>query len=116
MTIKFTLKSAVRKDGKQALLLRITKGREFTKWVNTHLNIDIKRKIALFCNVRKEAVIESIDAETIYEVPLLMKKEELDKVVLSRLSMPLGPEPDFMFNISYSIKYRMKFSGITEVL
>ena len=42
MTIKFTLKSAVRKDGKQALLLRITKGREFTKWVNTHLNIDIK--------------------------------------------------------------------------
>jgi len=59
-----------------------------------HLDDDIKRKIALFCNVSKEAVIESIDADTIYEVPLLMKEEELDKVVLSRLSMPLSPEPD----------------------
>ena len=42
---------------------------------------DIRRKLALFCNVKKEAVIESIDAETIYDVPLLMQKEGLDKVV-----------------------------------
>lgn len=58
------------------------------------LDDDLKRKIALFCNVGKEAVIESIDAETIYEVPLLMKEEELDKVVLKKLSMPVTPEPD----------------------
>ena len=58
------------------------------------LDDDIKKKIALFCNVSKEAVIESIDAETIYEVPLLMKDEELDNVVLSRLSLPTSPDPD----------------------
>jgi len=58
------------------------------------LDDDIRRKIALFCNVNKNAVIESIDAETIYEVPLLMKEEELDKVVLRKLSMPTTPEPE----------------------
>lgn len=51
------------------------------------LNEQIKSKIALFCNVEKEAVIESIDAETIYEVPLLMQKENLDKVVLRKLKI-----------------------------
>ena len=45
----------------------------------------IKNKIALFCNVQNEAVIESIDAETIYDVPILMQKERLDKVVLKKL-------------------------------
>ncbi|MBL4578600.1 MAG: CTP synthase, partial [Flavobacteriales bacterium] len=58
------------------------------------LDDDIRKKIALFCNVSKEAVIESIDAETIYEVPLLMRDEELDNVVLSRLSLPTSPDPD----------------------
>ena len=47
----------------------------------------IKNKIALFCNVQNEAVIESIDAETIYDVPILMQKEGLDKVVLKRLGL-----------------------------
>ena len=54
---------------------------------------DIKRKLALFCNVKEEAVIESIDAETIYEVPLLMQEEKLDTVVLRRLNLPLGKTP-----------------------
>ena len=71
-----------------------------------HLDDDIKRKIALFCNVSKEAVIESIDADTIYEVPLLMKEEELDKVVLSRLSMPLSPEPDLAGWIAFVDKLK----------
>ena len=52
-----------------------------------HLNEQIKQKIALFCNVEKDAVIESIDAKTIYEVPLLMQKENLDKVVLRKLKL-----------------------------
>ena len=58
------------------------------------LTEDIKQKLALFCNVKKEAVIESIDASTIYDVPLLMLKEGLDRVVLERLALPKEPEPD----------------------
>ena len=48
---------------------------------------EIKNKLALFCNVDKESVIQSIDASTIYEVPLLMKKEKLDQVVLKKLNI-----------------------------
>jgi CTP synthase len=55
---------------------------------------EIRRKIALFCNVNVNAVIESIDAETIYDVPLLMLKEQLDKVVLNKLKLPLQHEPE----------------------
>jgi hypothetical protein len=55
---------------------------------------DLRRKIALFCNVNINAVIESIDASTIYEVPLLMMKEQLDKVILNKLKLPLKHEPD----------------------
>jgi CTP synthase len=52
-----------------------------------HLNEEIRQKIALFCNVTKDAVIESIDADTIYDVPLLMREEKLDTVVLNKLGM-----------------------------
>ncbi len=52
------------------------------------INEDIKQKLALFCNVKKGAVIESIDAQTIYDVPLLMQEEGLDKVVLEQLQLP----------------------------
>jgi CTP synthase len=58
------------------------------------LSKELRRKIALFCNVSINAVIESIDAETIYDVPLLMLKEELDKVVLSKFKLPARQEPD----------------------
>jgi CTP synthase len=58
------------------------------------ISADIRRKIALFCNVNVNSVIESIDAETIYDVPLLMLKEQLDKVVLSKLRLPLKHEPE----------------------
>ena len=47
------------------------------------LNKDIRRKVALFCNVAPNAVIESIDTDSIYNVPMLMQEEELDKVVLN---------------------------------
>jgi len=52
------------------------------------LGEDIRKKLALFCNVKTEAVIESKDAFSIYEVPLLMQDEKLDQVVLSRLGLP----------------------------
>lgn len=57
------------------------------------LNNDIKRKIALFCNVKQEAVIEAMDASTIYEVPLLMLREKLDMICLKKLNLTGYGEP-----------------------
>ncbi len=54
----------------------------------------MKEKIALFCNVEPRAVIESADADTIYDVPLLMQKEQLDVVVLEKLGITGYPEAD----------------------
>lgn len=58
------------------------------------LNKELRKKVALFCNVEPESVIESIDASTIYEVPLLMQKENLDITVLKKLNLPLGDSPE----------------------
>ena len=49
------------------------------------LSNDLKKKIALFCNVKVEAVIEAMDASSIYEVPLKMLQENLDVIVLKKL-------------------------------
>ncbi|MDY0101423.1 MAG: CTP synthase [Lentimicrobium sp.] len=59
-----------------------------------HLNEGMRNKIALFCNVDPTSVIESIDAESIYDVPLLMHEEKLDIEVLEKMKMPVQPEPD----------------------
>ncbi|MFM7627923.1 MAG: CTP synthase [Algoriphagus sp.] len=48
---------------------------------------EVKRKLALFCNVQLDSVIEAMDADSIYDVPLLMKKEKLDERVLSKLNL-----------------------------
>jgi len=58
------------------------------------LTQDIRKKLALFCNVNINAVIESIDASTIYDVPLLMLKEQLDKTVLTKLKLSTKNDPD----------------------
>lgn len=58
------------------------------------LSMELRRKIALFCNVRQEAVIESADAETIYEVPLMMMREGLDTIVMKKLNLVSKQEPD----------------------
>ncbi len=58
------------------------------------LSMDLRRKVALFCNVRPGHVIESADAPSIYYVPLNMEKEHLDDVVLEHLGMENVPEPD----------------------
>ena len=55
---------------------------------------EIKNKLALFCNVKREAVIQSIDASTIYDVPMLMQEEGLDTVTLQRLALPDDKSPD----------------------
>jgi CTP synthase len=58
------------------------------------LTPDIRRKVALFCNVELPSVIESVDAETIYDVPLLMLKEKLDETILKKLELPLKQKPE----------------------
>jgi CTP synthase len=58
------------------------------------LGTDIKRKIALFCNVKPDSVIEAADASTIYEVPLLMQKENLDAICLRHFKLENKVDPD----------------------
>ena len=57
------------------------------------LSRDIRKKVALFCNVNIDSVIESIDVKTIYQVPIKMKEEKLDQIVLRKLDMPENEEP-----------------------
>ncbi|WP_010521922.1 CTP synthase [Aquimarina agarivorans] len=58
------------------------------------LSDDLRRKLALFCNVKKDAVIESLDASTIYDVPNLMLQEKLDAVVLKQFNLPIDENID----------------------
>lgn len=58
------------------------------------LSVDIRRKLAQFCNVEIGSVIEAIDAESIYDVPLLLLQENLDRVVISKLHLRDMKEPN----------------------
>jgi CTP synthase len=58
------------------------------------LDLTLRKKIAKFCNVSMNAVIEARDAESIYDVPLIMQAEELDKVVLEKLGLHSRNTPD----------------------
>ena len=58
------------------------------------LNTELRRKVALFCNVKQEAVIEAADAPTIYEVPLAMMREKLDLICLKKLNITNYHEPE----------------------
>ena len=58
------------------------------------LSTEVRKKVALFCNVDINSVIESIDVASIYEVPLLMKKEKLDVTVLEKLGLPAKGDID----------------------
>ena len=58
------------------------------------LTPELRRKIALFCNVKMEAVIEAADAPTIYEVPLLMMREKLDVIAMKKLEITTTHEPE----------------------
>ena len=57
------------------------------------LSQSLREKVALFCNVDKDAVVQSIDVPTIYEVPLKMKEENLDRIVLRKFGLPIDKEP-----------------------
>ncbi len=58
------------------------------------LGADIRKKVALFCNVNPRAVIQSIDVSTIYEVPVKMQEEGLDEICLEKLELPVNKTPD----------------------
>ena len=58
------------------------------------LNVEILRKVALFCNVSKEAVIQSVDVPTIYEVPLMLQRQRMDSIALEKLGLEVGPTPE----------------------
>jgi CTP synthase len=58
------------------------------------LSAEIRRKIAQFCNVKTEAVIEAADASSIYEVPLIMLREGLDRICLEKLGIAVSSEPE----------------------
>lgn len=74
---------------------------------------DLKKKIALFCNVRQEAVIEARDADTIYGVPIEMMLEKLDIISLKLLDLPMGEEPGLGKWKEFLTKLRYPKSKVT---
>ena len=62
-----------------------------------HIPQEVRTKVARFCNVKLESVIENANASTIYEVPFLLRKENLDVVALKHLGLPVNEEPDLSY-------------------
>ncbi|MDR0349657.1 MAG: CTP synthase [Tannerella sp.] len=58
------------------------------------LSTPILHKVALFCNVSKEAVIQSVDVPTIYEVPLMLRRQKMDEILLEKVGFPVGAAPE----------------------
>ena len=79
-SVKMLLEEGIQPD---VLVLRTEKS----------LTEELRRKVALFCNVESGAVVESIDVSTIYEVPIRMQQEMLDSTVLRKLGLPPGHDP-----------------------
>lgn len=73
---------------------------------------NIKRKLALFCNVKQEDVIQSIDAETIYDVPNLMFEEGLDEVVLKKLQLSSENKPKLVAWNNFLTKHKNPVSTV----
>ena len=71
-----------------------------------HINESIRRKLALFCNVKQQDVIQSLDAETIYDVPNLMYDEGLDRVVLEKLKLETNKEPALVAWTNFVTKHK----------
>ncbi|MDR2859698.1 MAG: CTP synthase [Mediterranea sp.] len=57
------------------------------------LNAGLRRKVAFFCNVEENAVVQSIDVSTIYDVPLKMQEQKLDETILHKMELPIGESP-----------------------
>ncbi len=77
------------------------------------LGFDLRKKIAKFCNVNMNAVIEARDASTIYDVPLLMQEEGLDKIVLEKLGLPTTGAPELTVWKEFLTRLKNPTSEIT---
>jgi len=77
------------------------------------LSDDLRTKLALFCNVEKEAVIQSIDAKTIYDVPNLMLDEGLDKIALKKLRLESSQEPNLTQWNEFLSRHKNPKGGVT---
>ena len=77
------------------------------------LNDILRRKIALFCNVKPNCVMQSIDAESIYDIPLLMQQEGLDREVLNLTHMPIAKEPELNYWKEFLRKLKFPKSTLT---
>jgi CTP synthase len=71
------------------------------------INESLRNKIALFCNVEPQSVLQSIDVETIYDVPILMYEEGLDREVLRKMNITCDKEPDLVYwkEFLHKLKY-----------
>lgn len=78
-----------------------------------HIGPSIREKIAKFCNVSPRAVIESIDAKTIYDVPVLMQEEQLDAVVLEKLHLEKHDPPKLMEWKAFLERYKNPKNEVT---
>ena len=58
------------------------------------LNENLLHKVALFCNVSKDSVFQSIDVPTIYEVPIVLQRQKMDSIILQKTGLELGPTPE----------------------
>ncbi len=77
------------------------------------LSEGMRNKIALFCNVDPTSVIESIDVETIYDVPLMMREERLDLEVLDKMRMPEGVKPELKKWEAFLFRHKNPKSNVT---
>ncbi|MDR2117958.1 MAG: CTP synthase [Tannerellaceae bacterium] len=74
------------------------------------LKPDLIRKVALFCNVEEEAVMQSVDVPTIYEVPIVLQNQNMDAIVLKKMGMTVDSTPD----MAKWKKFLRKKAGATE--
>ena len=82
----------------------------------SHISEDIKRKLALFCNVEQEHVIEAIDADTIYKVPVLMQDEKLDEIVIEKLKLIPSQGPNLEKWKDFLMRYKNPKEEVNIVL
>ncbi len=84
------------------------------------LTDDLKRKISLFCNVSPKNVVQNLDADTLYEVPIMLRKENLDTLVCQRLGLPDGssaiPDWEKIVEIQKSPKDKVKIAIVGKYI
>jgi CTP synthase len=79
------------------------------------LSRDICRKVALFCNVEEKAVFQSYDVPTIYEVPLVLAKQEMEEIILRKMDLEVGAKPEMkqwedFLNLKYTATQTVKIA------